>query len=56
MNNNKFPGFPTVYFTGNNINVALIGPWTPAAECSLRSRDSASLRQQLSASEAGAPP
>ena len=31
-------------------------PWTPAAECSLRSRDSASLRRQLSASEAGAPP
>ena len=24
MNNNKFPGFPTVYFTGNNVNVALI--------------------------------
>ena len=34
----------------------LSGPWTPAAECSLRSRDSTSLRQQLSASEAGAPP
>ena len=34
----------------------LSGPWSPAAECSLRSRDSASLRRQLSASEAGAPP
>ena len=33
----------------------LSGPWTPAADCSLHSRDSASLRQQLSASEAGAP-
>ena len=34
----------------------LSGPWTPAAECSLRSRDSALLRRQLSASEAGDPP
>ena len=34
----------------------LSGPWTPAAECSLHSHDSASLRRQLSASEAGAPP
>ena len=34
----------------------LSGPWTPAADCLLRSRDSASLRRQLSASEAGAPP
>ena len=34
----------------------LSGPWTPAAECSLRSRDSTSLCRQLSASEAGAPP
>ena len=34
----------------------LSGPWTPAAECSFRSHDSASLCQQLSASEAGAPP
>ena len=34
----------------------LSGPWTPAAECSLRSHDSASLCRQLSASEAGAPP
>ena len=34
----------------------LSGPWTPAAECSLHSRDSASLCRQLSASEAGAPP
>ena len=34
----------------------LSGPWTPAAECSLRSLDSASLRWQLLASEAGAPP
>ena len=33
----------------------LSGPWTPAAECSLHSRDSASLRRQLSASEAGPP-
>ena len=33
----------------------LSGPWTPAADCSLRSRDSASLRRQLSASEAGPP-
>ena len=32
------------------------GPWTPAANCSLRSRDSASLRRQLSASAPGAPP
>ena len=31
-------------------------PWTPATECSLRSCDSTSLRRQLSASEAGAPP
>ena len=31
-------------------------PWTPAAYCLLRSRDSASLRRQLSAAEAGAPP
>ena len=35
---------------------ALKRPWTPAAYCSLRSRDSASLRRQLSAAEAGAPP
>ena len=34
----------------------LSGPWTPAAYCSLRSHDSASLRRQLSAAEAGAPP
>ena len=34
----------------------LSGPWTLAAECSLCSRDSASLCRQLSASEAGAPP
>ena len=34
----------------------LSGPWTPATECSLRSRDSALLCWQLSASEAGAPP
>ena len=34
----------------------LSGPWTPAANCSLRSNDSASLRRQLSASEPGAPP
>ena len=34
----------------------LSGPWTPAADCSLRSCDSASLHRQLSASEAGAPP
>ena len=34
----------------------LSGPWTPAAICSLRSRDSASLCRQLSASEPGAPP
>ena len=34
----------------------LSGPWTPATECSLRSRDSASLCRQLSASEAGDPP
>ena len=34
----------------------LSGPWTPAAECLLRSCDSASLCRQLSASEAGAPP
>ena len=34
----------------------LSGPWTPAADSSLRSRDSAPLRRQLSASEAGAPP
>ena len=34
----------------------LSGPWTPAAECSLHSRNSASLCRQLSASEAGAPP
>ena len=33
----------------------LSGPWTPAAYCSLRSHDSASLRRQLSAAEAGAP-
>ena len=32
------------------------GPWTPATKGSLRSHDSASLRWQLSASEAGAPP
>ena len=31
------------------------GPWTPAADCSLRSPDSALLRRQLSASEAGPP-
>ena len=34
----------------------LSGPWTPATYCSLRSRDSALLRRQLSAAEAGAPP
>ena len=34
----------------------LSGPWTPAADCSLRSRDSTSLHWQLSASEAGTPP
>ena len=34
----------------------LSGPWTLAAEFLLCSRDSASLRRQLSASEAGAPP
>ena len=34
----------------------LSGPWIPAAKDSLRSRDSASLRRQLSALEAGAPP
>ena len=34
----------------------LSGPWTPAANCSLRSRNSASLRRQLSASAPGAPP
>ena len=34
----------------------LSGPWTPAANCSLRSRDFTSLCRQLSASEAGAPP
>ena len=34
----------------------LSGPWTLATDCSLRSCDSASLRRQLSASEAGAPP
>ena len=34
----------------------LSGPWTPAANCSLRSRDSALLRRQLSASTPGAPP
>ena len=31
-------------------------PWTPAADCSLRSHNYASIRRQLSASEAGAPP
>ena len=31
----------------------LSGPWIPAAKGSLRSHDSASLRRQLSASEAG---
>ena len=31
-------------------------PWSPATDCSLRSRDSASLHRQLSASEAGPPP
>ena len=34
----------------------LSGPWTPAANCSLRSRNSASLHRQLSASAPGAPP
>ena len=34
----------------------LSGPWTPAANCSLRSRNSASLCRQLSASAPGAPP
>ena len=34
----------------------LSGPWTPVANCSLRSHDSASLRRQLSASAPGAPP
>ena len=34
----------------------LSGPWTPAANCSLHSRDSTSLRRQLSASAPGAPP
>ena len=34
----------------------LSGPWTPAANCSLRSRNSASLRRQLSASAPGPPP
>ena len=34
----------------------LSGPWTPAANCSLRSRDSTSLHRQLSASAPGAPP
>ena len=34
----------------------LSGPWTPAANCSLRSHDSASLRRQLLASAPGAPP
>ena len=34
----------------------LSGPWTPAAKGSLCSHDSASLRRQLLASEAGAPP
>ena len=33
----------------------LSGPWTPATDCSLHSRDSALLRQQFSASEAGPP-
>ena len=33
----------------------LSGPWTPAANDSLCSRDSASLHQQLAALEAGAP-
>ena len=33
----------------------LSGPWTPAANCSLRSSDSPSLRRQLSASAPGAP-
>ena len=34
----------------------LSGPWTPAADCLLHSRDSASLHQQLSALQAAAPP
>ena len=34
----------------------LSGPWTPAANCSLRLRDSTSLCQQLSASAPEAPP
>ena len=33
----------------------LSGPWTPTADCSLRSLHSASLCWQLSVSEAGVP-
>ena len=33
----------------------LSGPWTPAADSSIRSRNSAQLHRQLSAWEAGAP-
>ena len=44
------------YLSIKNPKASLSGPWTPAANCSLRSRNSALLRRQLSASAPGAPP